>query len=78
MLVHEVARTRPLLLTATVAFEREIDRVYTRGTKAQVWERPTSAHTNGLQDHPITYAQRVPTSDGQLVGSSPNATPISR
>ena len=57
--VHEVARTRPLLLIATIAFEREIDRVYTRGTKAQLWELPTSAHTKGLQDHPITYAQRV-------------------
>ncbi len=57
--VHEVARTRPLLLIATIAFEREIDRVYTRGTKAQLWELPTSAHTKGLQDHPIRYAQRV-------------------
>ena len=57
--VHEVARTRPLLLIATIAFEREIDHVYTRGTKAQLWELPTSAHTKGLQDHPITYAQRV-------------------
>ena len=57
--VHEVAQTRPLLLIATIAFEREIDRVYTRGTKAQLWELPTSAHTKGLQDHPITYAQRV-------------------
>ena len=59
MSVHEVAGTRPLLLIATIAFEREIDRVYTRGTKAQLWELPTSAHTKGLQDHPITYAQRV-------------------
>jgi hypothetical protein len=57
--VHEVARTRPLLLIATIAFEREIDHAYTRGTKAQVWELPTSAHTKGLQDHPVTYAQRV-------------------
>src|SRR2546423_1531568 len=57
--VHEVARTRPLLLIATIAFEREIDHVYTRGTKAQLWELPASAHTKGLQDHPITYAQRV-------------------
>ena len=57
--VHEVAQSRPLLLIATIAFEREIDRVYTRGTKAQLWELPTSAHTKGLQDHPITYAQRV-------------------
>ncbi len=57
--VHEVARTRPLLLIATIAFEREIDHVYTRGTKAQLWELPASAHTKGLQDHPVTYAQRV-------------------
>ena len=57
--VHEVAQTQPLLLIATIAFEREIDHVYTRGTKAQVWELPTSAHTKGLHDHPITYAQRV-------------------
>ena len=59
VVVHEVAGTRPLLLIATVSFEREIDRIYTRGSKAQLWELPTSAHTKGLQDHPITYAQRV-------------------
>jgi len=52
--VHAVARTRPLLLIATIAFERKIDRVYTRGTKAQLWELPASAHTKGLQDHPMT------------------------
>ena len=57
--VHSVARTRPLLLIATIAFERKIDRVYTRGTKAQLWELPASAHTKGLQDHPMTYARRV-------------------
>jgi uncharacterized protein len=57
--VHTVARTRPLLLIATVAFEREIDRVYTRGTKAQLWALPASAHTKGLQDRPATYARRV-------------------
>ena len=57
--VHEVARTRPLLLIATIAFEREIDHVYTSGTNAQLWELPASAHTKGLQDHPITYARRV-------------------
>ena len=57
--VHEVARTRPLLLIATIAFEREIDHVYTRGTKAQLWELPASAHTKGLLDHPVTYAGRV-------------------
>src|SRR5206468_6285533 len=57
--VHELARTRPLLLVATIAFEREIDRVYTSGTKAQLWELPTSAHTHGLEDHPPAYANRV-------------------
>ena len=59
VVVHEVAGTRPLLLIATIAFERKIDRIYTRGSKAQLWELPTSAHTKGLQDHPITYAHRV-------------------
>jgi hypothetical protein len=57
--VHEVARTRPLLLIATIALEREIDHVYTRGTKAQLWELPASSHTKGLRDHPVTYARRV-------------------
>ena len=57
--VQEVARTRPLLLIATIAFEREIDRVYTSGTKAQLWGLPASAHTKGLTDHPISYAHRV-------------------
>jgi hypothetical protein len=57
--VHEAARTRPLLLIATIALEREIDPVYTRGTTAQIWELPTSAHTKGLHDHSITYARRV-------------------
>jgi uncharacterized protein len=57
--VHEVARTRPLLLIATIAFEREIDHVYTRGTKARLWELPASAHTKGLLDHPVRYAGRV-------------------
>lgn len=46
-------------MTATIAFEREIDHVYTRGTKAQLWELPASAHTKGLLDHPVTYAGRV-------------------
>jgi uncharacterized protein len=57
--VHEVARTRPLLLIATIAFEREIDHVDTRGTKARLWELPASAHTKGLLDHPVRYAGRV-------------------
>jgi hypothetical protein len=58
-LVHEVAHTRPLLLIATIAFEREIDRAYTRGTKAQLWQLPRSGHTRGLEDHPQAYAKRV-------------------
>jgi hypothetical protein len=57
--VHEVARTRPLLLVATIAFERELDHVYTRGTKAQVWELPATAHTKGLSDHPVSYPRHV-------------------
>ena len=68
--VHEVAQTRPLLLIATIAFEREIDRAYTSGTKAQLWELPTSAHTKGLHDHPITYAQRVLSLFNQALVSS--------
>ena len=58
-LVHNVARSRPLLLIGTVSFEREFDRAYVRGTKAQLWELPQSAHTHGLEDHPHAYAQRV-------------------
>ncbi len=58
-LVHAVARTRPLLLIGTVGYEREFDRAYTRGTQAQLWELPESAHTQGLEDHPGTYSERV-------------------
>jgi hypothetical protein len=57
--VHEVARSRPLLLIATFAFEREMDHIYTRGTNAQLWDLPASAHTKGLRDHPAMYARRV-------------------
>jgi len=57
--VHEVARTRPLLLIATIPFERQIDRIYTRGTRAQLWEFPASGHTGALEDHPYAYAKRV-------------------
>ena len=60
-LVHEVARTRPLLLIGTIGFEREFDRAYTRGTKAELWELPQSAHTHGLEDHPDAYSNRVVT-----------------
>jgi hypothetical protein len=28
-------------------------------TKAELWELPTSAHTKGLRDHPVTYAHRA-------------------
>jgi hypothetical protein len=59
--VHDVARTRPLLLIGTVAFERAFDRAYTRGTAAQLWELPDTAHTHGLQDRPDEYARRVTT-----------------
>ena len=41
-LVHDVARTRPLLLIGTVGFEREFDRAYTRRTEAQLWQLPQS------------------------------------
>ena len=58
-LVHQVASRRPLLLIGTIGFEREFDRAYTRGTKAQFWQLLHSAHTRGLEDHPHTYANRV-------------------
>ena len=58
-LVHEVARTRPLLVIGTVSFEREFDRAYTRGTNTQLWELPRTAHTKGLEDHPSQYRKRV-------------------
>ncbi len=58
-LVHALARTRPLLLIGTVGLEREFDRAYTRGTKAQLWELPKSPHTQGLKDHPAIYTARV-------------------
>jgi hypothetical protein len=58
-LVHELARTRSLLLIGTVGFEREFDRAYTRGTNANLWELPESAHTHGLEDHPGIYTARV-------------------
>jgi hypothetical protein len=58
-LVHELARTRPLLLIGTVAFERAFDRAYTTGTGARLWELPDSAHTGGLADRPGEYRARV-------------------
>jgi hypothetical protein len=57
--VHAVARTRPLLLIATIPFEREIDRAYVRGTRAQLWQLPNSGHTRGLVDQPAAYRRRV-------------------
>jgi predicted alpha/beta hydrolase len=57
--VHRVAATRPLLLVGTVSFERELDRAYVRGTKAQLWELPTTEHTKGLATHPQAYRARV-------------------
>ncbi len=77
VVVHEVAGTRPLLLIATVAFEREIDRIYTRGSKAQLWELPTSAHTKGLQDHPIMYAHRVLSLFNKALLTSATGTKVS-
>jgi hypothetical protein len=58
-LVHDVARTRPLLLIGTVGFERAFDRAYTRGTRAELWQLPHTAHTRGLEDHPHAYSNRV-------------------
>jgi hypothetical protein len=58
-LVHRVAASRPLLLIGTVGFERELDRAYARGTRAQLWELPDTGHTKGLATHPAAYADRV-------------------
>jgi hypothetical protein len=58
-LVHRVASTRPLLLIGTEGFERELDRAYVRGTDADLWELPGTAHTQGLATHPAAYAARV-------------------
>jgi pimeloyl-ACP methyl ester carboxylesterase len=58
-LVHRLAATRPLLLISTEAFERELDRAYVRGTAADLWELPQTAHTQGLQARPAAYAARV-------------------
>jgi len=58
-LVRRVASGRPLLMIATIPIERTVQRRYARGTGAQVWELPGSAHTRGLHDHPDEYARRV-------------------
>jgi uncharacterized protein len=57
--VHRVAATRPLLLIGTVSFERELDRAYVRGTRAQLWELPATGHTQGLAMQPRAYRSRV-------------------
>jgi len=57
--VHRVAATRPLLLIGTVGFERELDRAYVRGTRALLWQLPTTGHTQGLAMHPRAYLTRV-------------------
>jgi len=58
-LVHRVAASRPLLLIGTESFERRLDRAYVRGTAAQLWELPDTAHTQGLARHPAAYADHV-------------------
>lgn len=58
-LVREAAHTQPLLLIGTVAYEREFERAYTRGTRAQLWELPQTGHTQGLREHPAAYRARV-------------------
>jgi hypothetical protein len=58
-LVHRVAATRPLLLIGTEGFERQLDRAYVRGTAADLWELPQTAHTQGLATEPAAYAARV-------------------
>src|SRR6476469_6868336 len=58
-LVHRVAASRPLLLIGTESFERQLDRAYVRGTAAQLWELPDTAHTQGLARHPAAYADHV-------------------
>jgi len=58
-LVRRLAATRPLLMVATIAVERTVQRRYARGTSAEVWQLPRSGHTQGLRDHPAEYARRV-------------------
>ena len=58
-LVPRLAATRPLLLVATLAIERDLAPRYTAGTSATVWELPHSGHTQGLADRPAEYAARV-------------------
>ncbi len=57
--VRSVAATRPLLLVGTDDFEREFQRAYARGTRAEVWEMPCTRHTQGLRDEPARYRERV-------------------
>ena len=58
-LVPRVAASRPLLLIATIAVERDLAARDAAGTSATVWELPESGHTQGLRDHPAEYAARV-------------------
>jgi pimeloyl-ACP methyl ester carboxylesterase len=58
-LVHRVAATRPLLLIGTESFERQLDRAYVKGTDAELWQLPGTAHTQGLATRPAAYAARV-------------------
>jgi alpha-beta hydrolase superfamily lysophospholipase len=58
-LIPRVAARRPLLLVATIGFERTLQHAYADGTRAEVWELPDSAHTGGLRKHPREYAERV-------------------
>src|SRR5262249_13219745 len=57
--VHRVAATRPLLLIRTQASERQLDGAYVGGTRARLWERPTTPHTKGLAEHPEQYRRQV-------------------
>jgi dienelactone hydrolase len=59
ILVPALAATRPLLLIATIAIERDLAPRYTAGTSATVWELRHSGHTRGLADRPAEYAARV-------------------
>lgn len=73
-LVRRLAARRPLLVVGTVGFEREFDRAYVRGTRAQLWEVPASAHTHALQDHPAAYADRVSATLPHALGGNGSAS----
>jgi uncharacterized protein len=50
---------RPLLLIATSAYERDLNRIYVRGSGGSVYEIPDAGHTRGLEQHPAEYTRRV-------------------